>query len=285
MPSPRVLVLVLNYNAGATLEACLRSLQETTYPATRLVVLDNGSTDASADIPSRLGIETHRYGENLGYAAAYNRAFGELGEGVDFFLLSNPDLIVPPPTIDRLIGAAIEDETLGFVGPLQRHADTQSVRSAGVRWTCGGLPRHVIRPGAPYAYLEGAFLLVRKEVLEQVGRLDERLALNLEDLDWQRRAAEAGFRNLLNPKAEIFHHRPGKIRRVLGSYYQTRNLCIVTSRYCGRDALMRVRTRLYLEGILGRFLGRPRGPFILEGLRDFERGVTGMRPRSEDTSL
>ena len=277
MPSPRVLVLVLNYNAGATLEECLGSLQETTYPAARIVVLDNGSTDASADIPSRLGIETHRYGENLGYAAAYNRAFGELGEGVDFFLLSNPDLVVPPPTIDRLVGAAIEDETFGFVAPLQRHADTESIRSAGVRWVCGGLPRHVTRPGAPYDYLEGAFLLVRKEVWEQVGGLDERLALNLEDLDWQRRAADAGFRNLLHPDAEILHHPPGEIRRAVGSYYQTRNLLIVTSRYCGHGSLTRVRWRLYLEGMVGTLLGRPRGPFILEGLRDFRRGVSGMR--------
>ena len=235
------------------------------------------AADGSAEIPTRLGIEPHRYGENLGYDAAYNRAFHELGEGVDLLLLSNPDLIVPPSTIERLVTTAAEDETVGFVGPVQRHADTRSIRSAGVRWACGGLPRHVTRPGAPYDYLEGAFLLVRKEVWEQVGGLDERLALNLEDLDWQRRAADAGFRNVLHRDAEILHHPPGEIRRTVGSYYQTRNLLIVTSRYCGRGSLTLVRWRLYLEGMVGTLLGRPRGPFILEGLRDFQRGVSGMR--------
>ncbi|MEE9593001.1 MAG: glycosyltransferase family 2 protein [Thermoplasmata archaeon] len=277
MPSPRVLVLVLNYNAGATLEACLRSLQETTYPNAELVVLDNGSTDGSAGIPPRLGIKTHLFGANLGYSAAYNRAFRELGEGADFFLISNPDLVVPPPTIERLVAAAVSDETVGFVGPLQRHTDSHSLRSAGVRWSCGGLPRHVERPGEPYDYVEGAFLLVRREVLDRVGGPDERLGMNLEDLDWQRRAAAVGFRNLVEPDAEVLHHPPGEVRRTTGSYYQSRNVCIVTSRYCGRGALIRVRMRLYLEGILGTILGRPRGPFILEGLRDFRRGVTGLK--------
>lgn len=277
MPSPRVLVLVLNYNAGATLEECLRSLQQTTYPNAQIVVLDNGSTDGSAVMPTRLGIETHLYEGNLGYSAAYNRAFRELGGEADFLLLSNPDLIVPPATIDRLVAAALTDETLGFVGPLQRHADTRSVRSAGVRWVCGGLPKHVLTPEGPYDYLEGAFLLVRQEVLDRVGGLDESLALNLEDLDWQKRAAGVGLRGLLVPEAEVLHHPPGEMRRTTGSYYQTRNLCIVTSRYCGRGSLMRVRLRLYGEGVLGRLLGRPRGSYILEGLRDFKKGVTGMK--------
>ncbi len=277
MRSPRVRVLVLNYNAGATLEECLRSLQATTYPNAEIVVLDNDSMDGSTDIPSRLGIETDLYEENLGYAAAYNRAFRERGEGADFLLISNPDVLVPPPTIERLVAAALADETVGFVGPLQRDTDSQTLRSAGVRWACGRLPEHVHTPGARYDYLEGAFLLVRKEVLDRVGGPDETLAMNLEDLDWQRRAAQVGFRSHLATDAEILHHPPGEVRRTTGSYYQTRNLCIVTSRYCGRGALLRVRMRLYLEGLLGTLLGRPRGRFILEGLRDFRRGVTGWK--------
>ncbi len=278
MPSPRILVLVLNYNAAGTIEAFLRSLQATTYGNAEIVVLDNDSMDGSTDIPSRLGIETDLYEENLGYAAAYNRAFRERREGADFYLISNPDSLGPPPTIERLVAAALADETVGFVGPLQRDTESQTLRSAGVRWRCGRLPEHVHRPGERYDYLEGAFLLVRKEVLDRVGGPDESLAMNLEDLDWQRRAAQAGFRSLLASDAEILHHPPGEVRRNTGSYYQTRNVCIVTSRYCGRGALLRVRMRLYLEGLVGTLLGRRRGPFILEGLRDFRRGVTGMKP-------
>ena len=282
MASPNVLVLVLNYNAGATLEACLRSLQASTYPTMRIVVLDNGSSDGSAEIPMRLGIEVHPHGENLGYCAAYNRAFKGLGANVDFVLLSNPDVDVPPPTIERMVAVAAADETIGFVGPVQRHADTRTVRSAGIRWRCGRLPRHVSSPAEAIDALEGAFLLVRRTVLEAVGGLDEALALNLEDVDWQLRARGAGYRSVLAPEAEILHHRPGRTRIETGAYFQTRNACIVTVRHCGVRAVKRLRRRLMAEGLAARILLRPRGRFIAEGLRDFDAGVTGMKRLGSD---
>jgi len=274
---PRVLVLVLTYNTGPPLEGCLRSLQATTYPNARLVVIDNESTDASVDTARRMGVEVHAYGENLGYCVAYNRAFRESLQGEDFVLLSNPDLVVPPTTIERMVAAAGQDAGIGFVGPIQRHADTREVRSAGIRWRCGHLPRHVLVPGEPFDALEGAFLLVRGAVIDRVGGLDEAFALNLEDIDWQRRAARAGFRSILAQDAEVIHRRPSATRVTTGAYYQTRNACLLTCRYCGKRGLRRLRWRLYAEGIAGRVLGRPRGRFILEGLRDFRRGVTGMR--------
>jgi len=274
---PNVLVLVLNYNAGIDLEACLKSLQASSYPNLRIVVLDNGSSDGSREIPERLGIEFHAYGENLGYCAAYNRAFRGLGANVDLILLSNPDVVVPTPTVERMVRAAMREGSIGFIGPVQRHADTKDIRSAGIRWSCGHLPRHVRLPGEPLDALEGAFLLVRREVLEKVGGLDETLALNLEDLDWQLRARAAGFRSILAPDAEIYHRRPGPERVATGAYFQTRNVCLLTAKHCDPGAVRRLERRLRLEGIVSRILGRPRGRYILEGLRDFEAGVTGMK--------
>jgi len=275
--SPSVLVVVLTYNSSPGLEACLRSLQATTYPNARIVVIDNGSTDGSVEVARHLGIEVHPFGENLGYCAAYNRAFREILRDEEFVLLSNPDLIVPPPTIERMVSAAGDDRTIGFVGPVQLHADTRGVRSAGIRWRCGHLPRHVVVAGEPFDALEGAFLLVRRSVIERVGGLDEAFALNLEDIEWQMRAAKVGFRSELAREAEVFHDRPGSTRVTTGAYYQARNACLLTSRHCGGSALWRLRWRLYLEAVAGRILGRPRAPFILQGLRDFRRGVTGMR--------
>jgi len=274
---PSVLAIVLNYNAGPPLGDCLRSLRQTTYPDARLVVIDNGSSDGSLEAAKRIGVDVVPFGENLGYCAAYNRAFRELAQGADFVLLSNPDLIVPPPTIERLVAAAGEDEAIGFVGPVQRHADTRDIRSAGIRWRCGRLPEHVLRLGEPIDALEGAFLLVRRRVIERVGGLDEAFALNLEDVEWQRRAARAGFRSALAPEADILHLRPGATRVATGAYYQTRNACLLTSRYCTRGSLRRLQLKLCAEGVGGAILGRPRGRFILQGLRDFRRGVTGMR--------
>lgn len=278
MGPPAVLVIVLTYNSGPRLEACLRSLQATTYPAARLVVIDNGSADGSVEAARRLGVEVHPFGTNLGYCAAYNRAFREVLRDEQLVLLSNPDLVVPAPTIERMVAAAGDDQGVGFVGPQQRHADTREVRSAGIRWVCGRLPSHVLVAGEPFDAVEGAFLLVRRAVIEKVGGLDEAFALNLEDIEWQTRAAQAGFRSILAKDAEIFHDPPGPTRVSVGAYYQTRNACLLTSRRCPPAALRRLQRRLTLEGWAGRLLGRPRGRYILEGLRDFRQGVTGMRP-------
>ena len=275
---PSVVVLVLNWNDGQVIEPCLRSLQATSAPRVRLVVLDNGSTDGSADVAERLGVEVHRFGSNLGFCGAYNRGFREAVHGEDFVLVSNPDLSVPPDVIGRMMDTASADPTIGFVGPVQRHMDTKAIRSAGVRWRCGHLPENVMVPGEPLDTLEAAFLLARREVLEKVGGLDESFFINFEDVDWQFRARKLGYRSVLAKDVEILHKPPGDLRRSTGAYYSARNGCTITARYCGRGALLRLRARLFSEGLLGALLGRPRGRFILEGLRDFRRGVTGKRP-------
>lgn len=277
MAPPSVLVVVLSFNTGPPLEPCLKSIQATTCPNVHQVVVDNGSTDASVETARRLGVEVHPFGRNLGYCAAYNRAFREVHRGEEFVLLSNPDIVAPPATIGRMVATAVDDPGIGFVGPVQRHSDSGGVRSAGVRWQCGHLPRHVLVPGEPFDALEGAFLLVRAAVIEHVGGLDEAFALNLEDVEWQLRAKKAGFRSVLAKDAEILHNPPPRARVTIGAYYQTRNACLLTSRHCPESALRHLRWRLYAEGVGGRILGRPRARYILEGLRDFRAGVTGMR--------
>jgi len=277
VPRPSVLILVLNYNGGPGLETCLKSLQETTYPSARLLVLDNGSQDGSNEIPDRLGIPIHRFGENLHYCVAYNRAIRQFRADADFVLLSNADVVVPPDTIDRMVALAESDPAIGFVGPIQRRADTHGIRSAGIRWRCGRLPKHVFIVGEHIDAVEGAFVLIRREVFDKVGLLDETYALNLEDIDFQQRARRGGFRSVLAKDAQILHEPPGTTRRITGAYYQTRNACILTSRFCNRTALARLRLRLYAEGIGGTVLLRPRARYILEGLRDFRHGVSGIK--------
>jgi GT2 family glycosyltransferase len=275
---PRVLVLVLNYNAGEALDPCLRSLQTTTYEKAEIIVLDNGSSDGSLAAARRLGFEVHEFRANLGYCAAYNQAIKMYAHRADFFVLSNADLIVPPPTIDWMVRVALADERTGFVGPVQRHEDTKDIRSAGIRWRCGRLPKHATRLGAPYDALEGAFLLVRASLVTQVGGLDEHLFLNLEDVEWQFRAKAAGWRVLLVPSAEIWHRRPSPTRQVSGAYYQTRNTLYLTRRFCDPSSVYRLERRLSAEGVLGNLLGRPRGAEILRGIHDFRAGITGRRP-------
>jgi len=274
---PHVLVLVLNYNAGGALDPCLRSLQATTYGNAEIVVLDNGSTDGSLEAARRLDLEVHEFGANLGYCVAYNRGIRQFRADADFVLLSNADIVVPPDTIGRIVALAESDPAIGFAGPIQRRADTRGIRSAGIRWRCGRLPKHVFIVGEPIDAVEGAFVLIRPDVFEKVGLFDEAYALNFEDLDFQFRARQQGFRSAIAGDAEILHEPPGTTRRVTGAYYQARNACLLTSRFCDRTALVRLQARLYTEGIAGRILLRPRAPYLLQGLRDFRHGITGIK--------
>src|SRR2546430_6441127 len=164
VPRPSVLILVLNYNGGPGLETCLKSLQETTYPSARLLVLDNGSQDGSNEIPDRLGIPIHRFGENLHYCVAYNRAIRQFRADADFVLLSNADVVVPPDTIDRMVALAESDPAIGFVGPIQRRADTHGIRSAGIRWRCGRLPKPVLIVGGHLVAYEVSLVLLPRDV-------------------------------------------------------------------------------------------------------------------------
>ena len=120
-------------------------------------------------------------------------------------------------------------------------------------------------------------MLIRREVFDKVGLLDEAFAINLEDIDFQLRARQHGYRSAIAADAEILHEPPGTTRRLKGAYYQTRNALILTSRYCGSVPLIRLKVRLYLEGISGKMLGRPRATYVLEGLRDFRQGVAGIK--------
>src|SRR2546422_11403730 len=96
--------------------------------------------------------------------------------GADFVLLSNPDIVVPPGTIGRMVGLAESDPRIGFVGPVQRRTDTKGVRSAGVPWRCGRLPEHALGPGAPIEAGAGAFGPVLLPAVGKVGAFVEAFA-------------------------------------------------------------------------------------------------------------
>src|SRR5207244_12923689 len=106
------------------------------------------------------------------------------------------------------------------------------IRSAGILWRCGRLPVHVTRPGEPYDAIEGAFVLIRKSVLTRTGGLDETLARNLEDVEWQTRARSQGFLSRIAAQAEIFHRRRGRVRRHTGADYQARKNFSIPPQLC-----------------------------------------------------
>jgi len=237
---PRVGVIVLNWNGGDDTLACLASLARLDYPAFEVVVVDNGSTDGSVPAVRQRFPEVVLLlnEENLGYTGGNNVGLLHvLDRGLDYALLLNNDTEVAPNFLRVLVGAAEADPAVGVAGPMIYYYDRPEVIwSAGgaIDWRRGrtwmvGLdeqdtgqfgtqPREV-------DFVTGCALLVKREVLERVGLLDERFFAYYEEAEWCVRARRAGFKTLHVPQAHIWH----KISPVaqadspLVHYYMTRN--------------------------------------------------------------
>ncbi|MEP0815122.1 MAG: glycosyltransferase family 2 protein [bacterium] len=226
-----VTVICVNYNGGALLIDCVRSVLDSTVPI-RLVVSDNGSTDGSiASLRDALGDDSRlvivENGSNLGFAGACNAALPSvIGE---YCLFLNPDCLIRPDTVAKMCAVMERHPESGIAGCVIRNPDGSE--QAGCRrripdlWSGFGrafgldgffrrikryspvdmasepLPPNTIEVEA----ISGAFMFVRRSAMEIVGHLDDGYFLHCEDVDWCVRFRRKGFRVLFVPKAEITH--------------------------------------------------------------------------------
>lgn len=228
MPAPDLSVIVVNRNTRGLLEACLGSLRaspETVRVET--IVVDNGSTDGSAE-RVREGFPEVRLianPENTGYAFPNNQ--GLAASRGRYALLLNSDTEVRPRALSRLVEFMDAHPEAGACGPLLRFPDGRLQRSCystpsprGFLSTILTLDRRFplsrvfgnAHTGfghdrtAEVEAMLGAALLVRREVVEQVGGLDERLRIHYNDFDWCLRIRRAGWRIYFVHDAEVVHH-------------------------------------------------------------------------------
>ncbi len=238
--SPRVTIVVLNWNGRDDTLACLASLRQLTYPAYQIVVVDNGSTDGSveairAKYPDVPLVET---GENLGYVGGNNVGLSwALERSADYVLLLNNDTEVTPDFLGELVRAAESVASVGIVGPTIYYFDRpQTIWSAGgaIDWMRGE-PRMIgldetdtgqfgCQP-RPVDFVTGCALLVKPQVIQQIGMLDPRFFAYYEEVEWCVRAAKAGFVIWHVPSAKIWHKISPEQRAASPQthYYMTRN--------------------------------------------------------------
>ncbi|BAW79542.1 family 2 glycosyl transferase [Candidatus Nitrosoglobus terrae] len=230
---PLVSVVIVNFNGGWLLSEAVSSVLKTNIPI-EVIIVDNGSQDDSiACLRGVVGknpqVRFIENGYNLGFARANNIALRQ-ARG-DYVLLLNPDCIIRPNTLSSLIESMMTYPKVGMVGCLIRNPD--GTEQAGCRrrvptpWRSlirvlhlnKILPHHPKFRGFVLAHeplpthpilieaISGAFMLVRKEGLQQVGLLDENYFLHCEDLDWCMRFQQAGWGILFVPSVEIVHYK------------------------------------------------------------------------------
>lgn len=171
---------------------------------------------------------------NLGFAGGCNVGIRyALDHGADLVLLLNNDVVAPPNLIDELVDAAVTDPSIGILTPnVLRPEQKQKLTWLGgyrlpfTLWFVGVNVRDEMRRAAdpiPLDFVFGLCILIKREVFEHIGLLDERFFMYFEDVDFCLRARDNGFKVAYLPQAVVTHlgggstrHRPGLGRFLLG---------------------------------------------------------------------
>lgn len=226
--SPRVAVVTVSYGSGDVLPAFLGSLGAASEHPLEIIVADNkaDSQDDVAELALQTGAHYLALADNLGYGGAINAAAATLPPGIEWILVSNPDLVMSAGTIDTLLAAGDEDETIGSVGPATLTAEGELYPSAravpslrtGVGhalfanlWVDNPWSRSYRNDtdAAPVrrdaGWLSGACVLVRRSAFEQLGGFDDGFFMYFEDVDLGYRLGKNGYRNVYEPAAVVTH--------------------------------------------------------------------------------
>ena len=250
--APSVLVVVLTWNGREDTLACVESVLAQDYPRFRLFVIDNASSDGTAEaLQQRFDnrIEILRQKENLLYAGGMNAGLERARQlGTEFVLLLNNDIVLDPGMLAALVRAAGADGRVAAAGPkIYYHSRPDRLWFAGGELSLWrGWPHHrglrqVDRGqhdrGYDADYLTGCALLLRTAVLDEVGLLDTGYAMYAEDADWSLRARQRGYRLRYVPEARLWH----KVSASAGA----RSLFKIRRRFRSQLRLLRRHARWY----------------------------------------
>ena len=239
-------VVVLNYNGAEDTIACIRSLQSVVDPVLEIVVVDNASTDDSVlrlrgAFPGLTLIESPR---NTGYSGGNNLGIRHsLAQGAEYVLVMNNDVTVTPDFLLPMIALFDKDRSIGVATCKVHYQSRPDKVFAGAGrfnwWLCtgmnkGGYIERYFRNGREEIvdFACGVLFLVRREVFEVAGYLDERYFMYFEDVEFSRRVVKH-FRMGYTPLGVVFHKSGGgtSIRSYtkLYNYYHTRNRLLTFS--------------------------------------------------------
>lgn len=280
---PGVLCVVVNWQGWRDTIPCVESLLAQDFRLMQVLVVDNASADDSvARIRTAFpSIELLRADANRGFAAAANLGISAaLARHADFVWLLNNDIIAPPDTLSKLLHAA-DAPSVGIVGSVLRYMhDPQQIQA----WGGGSVTRtmgyatHLRSPASlgRNSFLTFASVLLRREMLEQIGHLDEGYFMYFEDSDLCFRARAAGWTLAVAADTAVLHKEGGSS----GPKKSPRLDRIVTAsglRFLGRygrpralSQILFVLSRLGKRGFRGNLAGMRA---VLRGVRDWRHNT------------
>ena len=210
----KVSVVIPNYNGLMYYRGCLAAMRRQTRPADRLIVVDNGSTDGSAEEVARLFPEAEliRFPENTGFCGAVNAGI-RASKDMDYVILLNNDTVAHPRFVEELLLAISGRRVFSAQAKMLQMQDPERIDDAGDYYCAFGwaFADGKGRPAGEYRKSRELFAccagaaIYDCRLLEEVGLFDEEHFAYLEDIDIGWRARIRGYRNISAPRAKVLH--------------------------------------------------------------------------------
>lgn len=220
-------IIIVSYNTKSYLRRCLDSIFR--YPLIdgnfETIVIDNASFDRSGEMvrKSYPQVALIQNAKNHGFAYACNQGMRKASG--EFFLLLNPDTQLLPDSLNKMVEFLNENPDIGAAGGLMMDENGKPQPSCLVFPTYWNLVfsrssifnklsfikkhsrrlRELPEDITDVDALSGGFLFLRREALNQVGLLDERYFIYLEDIDIAKRLKDVGWRVVFYPESKIIH--------------------------------------------------------------------------------
>ncbi len=208
-----VTVIIPNYNGKQLLENCIRTLERQTCRDFTLLVIDNGSTDGSAEVTSVLpGFQMVVLPENTGFCGAVNE--GIRRTVTPYFLLLNNDTEAEPEFVEALLAGIKKSGRIFSCGAMMiDYRNRELIDNAGDYYTALGwaVARAKGKPRGAYEKERAVFsccggaAIYRTDAVRETGLFDENHFAYLEDVDLGYRARIFGYENRYIPQAKVFH--------------------------------------------------------------------------------
>jgi GT2 family glycosyltransferase len=206
-PRPKISVVICSYNGARTIRRALESVRKLDYPDYEVIVVDDGSTDATAEIVAEYGVRQIQLGRNRGLANARNVGM----EAADGEIVAYLDDDAYPDTqwLSFLADGFAAAPHAAMGGPNVPPRDAGFV--ADCISSAPGGPAHVLLSDDRAEHLPGCNLAIRKDALQAIGGFDPRFRAAGDDVDVCWRLQEAGWTLGFRPAAMVWHERRGSI--------------------------------------------------------------------------
>jgi len=261
-----VSAIIPTWNRADLLESILTNLKAQTRPPDQIIVVDNGSTDATSLTARRWPIDLIVFPENRGFAVAVNegirRATG------DWILIVNNDVVLQPEWLERLLLSVVEENAAFAVGKLLRPGGSVTginqldgswdlVSRAAYAWRCG----YGKQDGAVWSakrritFAPMTAALFHRTVFDAIGVLETRFESYYEDVDFGVRCKLAGIEGIYEPSAVARHMSKTTLGKSSARVYflTARNQVLLLAKYYSAATLRRFAWPILVGQLLALF--------------------------------